>query len=88
MKRREPDLADRTRVIYRSEPLGFPPVATLEKSNGLREEQELKTALLSMNSRPLGREVLSRLALDRFTPPLPGLYENTADKWRALEAKG
>jgi phosphonate transport system substrate-binding protein len=88
IKRREPDLADRTRVIFRSEPLGFPPIATLERSNGLQEEQALETALLSMNSGPLGREILSRLALDGFTPPTPGLYENTADKWRALGAKG
>src|SRR5690242_14814983 len=79
IKRREPDLADRTRVIFRSEPLGFPPIATLESSNGLHNEQELETALLSMDSRPLGREILSRLALDGFTAADPGLYENIAE---------
>lgn len=88
MKRREPDLTDRTRIIYRSEPLGFPPIIALERPSGLHGEQELQTALLSMNSQPFGTEVLSRLVLDGFTPPTPGLYENTADKWRALGAKG
>ena len=88
MKTREPDLADRTRVIFRSEPLGFPPIVTLESYKGLPEEQALETALLSMESRPLGREILSRLELDGFTPPTPGLYENIADKWRDLGAKG
>ena len=88
MKLREPDLADRTRVIFRSEPLGFPPIATLQRSSRLQEEQELETALLSMKSQPLGAEILSRLVLDGFTPPTPGLYESTADKWLALGAKG
>jgi phosphonate transport system substrate-binding protein len=72
MKRREPDLADQTRVIFRSEPLGFPPIAALERSNGLHGEQELETALLSMNSQPVGPEILSRLVLDGFTTLLHG----------------
>jgi phosphonate transport system substrate-binding protein len=77
-------LADRTRVIFRSEPLGFPPIAIQEMSKGLQEEQALEAALLGMDSQPLGREILSRLGLDGFTPPMPGLYENIADKWRVL----
>jgi phosphonate transport system substrate-binding protein len=87
MKDREPELADRTRIVFRSEPLGFPPIATLETSDELPAEQELETALLSINSQPLGAEILSRLALDGFTTPPPGLYENTEAKWRALRSR-
>jgi phosphonate transport system substrate-binding protein len=88
MKGREPDLVDRTRIVFRSEPFGFPPVAMLETSNELPAEQELGTAFLSMNSQPLGPEILSRLALDGFTTPGPELYANTAEKWRVLQSQG
>jgi phosphonate transport system substrate-binding protein len=86
MKGREPDLVDRTRIVFRSEPFGFPPIAMLETSN-LPAEQELGTAFLSMNTQPLGPEILSRLALDGFTTPGPELYANTAEKWRVLQSQ-
>jgi ABC-type phosphate/phosphonate transport system substrate-binding protein len=87
MKDREPDLVERTRVVFRSEPFGFPPIAMLETSNELPTEQELGTAFLSMTSQPLGPEILSRLALDGFTTLGPELYANTAEKWRVLQAQ-
>jgi phosphonate transport system substrate-binding protein len=88
MRHREPDLVDRTRIVFRSEPLGFPPIATLEASHKLPMERELQTALLSMNIHPLGTEVLSNLALDGFTLSSPGLYTTTAEKWRVLQSQG
>jgi len=63
------------------------PIAMLETSNQLPAEQELGTAFLSMNTQPLGPEILSRLALDGFTTPGPELYANTAEKWRVLQSQ-
>jgi phosphonate transport system substrate-binding protein len=88
MKNREPDLVNRTRIVFRSEPFGFPPIAMLETSNKLPAEWELGRALLNMSSQPLGPEILSRLALDGFTTPSPGLYENTAEMWRVVQSQG
>jgi phosphonate transport system substrate-binding protein len=88
MRHREPDLVDRTRVVFRSEALGFPPIATLEASHELSAERKLQTAFLSMNLYPLGAEILSNLALDGFTLSSPGLYETTAEKWRVLQSQG
>jgi phosphonate transport system substrate-binding protein len=82
MKDREPDLVDRTRIVARSEPLGFPPIAMLEASHELPAQQALRMALLGMQSYPLGPEILSNLSLDGFASPSPGLYANTAEKWR------
>lgn len=86
MRDREGDLVDRTRIVFRSEPLGFPPIATLE---ALRERPaKLRTALLGMKLQPLGREILANLVLDGFTLSSPGLYANTAQKWRFLQSQG
>jgi phosphonate transport system substrate-binding protein len=87
MRHREPGLVDRTRIVFRSEPLGFPPIATLE-ARELPAERELQTALLSTNLYPLGTEILSNLALDGFTLISPGLYTSTAEKWRVLQSQG
>jgi ABC-type phosphate/phosphonate transport system substrate-binding protein len=84
MKNREPDLVDRTRIVFRSEPLGFAPIAMLEALHELPAEQALRMAFLGMKLYPLGPEILSNLALDGFTTPSPGLYANTAEKWRVL----
>jgi phosphonate transport system substrate-binding protein len=87
MKERQRELVDKTRIIYRSERLGFPPIVALETSSGLPATQAFATALLDMTSEPLGREILSMLALDGFTTVSPDLYEATAEKWRAIKAQ-
>jgi phosphonate transport system substrate-binding protein len=85
MKEREPHLVDNTRIVFRSEWLGFPPVVALGASRDLSATKALATALLGMTSHRLGREILSLLALDGFTTASPDLYESTAEKWRLVK---
>jgi phosphonate transport system substrate-binding protein len=87
MSEREPDLVRRTRIVYRSEWLGFPPIVT---PNSMREAPAVKAfaaALLDMASDPLGREILSVLALDGFTQGTPDMYESTLEKWLVVKAQ-
>jgi phosphonate transport system substrate-binding protein len=86
-KKREPDLADKTRIVFRSEWLGFPPIVTLDRSRELSNIKALTTALIGMASDRLGREVLSFLALDGFTAASPTLYQSTLEKWRLVDAQ-
>ena len=87
MKEREPELVDKTRIVFRSEWLGFPPIVALDASRDLPVIQTLRAALLGMTSDRVGREVLSILRLDGFTAASPDLYERTAEKWRVVKAQ-
>lgn len=87
MKERESELVDKTRIVFRSEWFGFPPVVALDNSRDLPATQALAAALLAMTSDRLGREILSFLALDGFTTAGPSLYESTAEKWRVVKAQ-
>ncbi len=80
MTETEPALTARTRVIWRSEWMGFPPVATA--LGGLRDERtrRLQTALVSMRDDELGRRVLGFLRLDGFVLAQAGLFQGIADR--------
>lgn len=87
MSEREPDLVRRTRIVYRSEWLGFPPIVA---PNAMRDAPEVKAfaaALLDMASDPQGRDILHILALDGFTQGTPDMYESTLEKWRVVKAQ-
>jgi phosphonate transport system substrate-binding protein len=87
MKEKEPDLVENTQIVFRSEPLGFPPVVALETSRDHPDTQRLAAALLGMKSDHLGREVLSMLALDGFTATTRDIYDSTAEKWNIVRAQ-
>jgi phosphonate transport system substrate-binding protein len=87
MKGREPDLVGNTRIVFRSEPLGFPPVVTLDASRDRPDTQRLSDALLGMTSDDLGRKILSILGLDGFTTANRSLYDSTAEKWQFVRAQ-
>jgi phosphonate transport system substrate-binding protein len=84
MKEREPDLIARTRIVYRSEPLGFPPIVAPTRVPEVAAVEALAAALHGMTSDATGREILALLALDGFAPMSPGLYESSAEKWRVV----
>lgn len=87
MSEREPDLTRKTRIVYRSEWLGFPPMVA---PNALADEAAVKAfaaALLDMASDPLGRDILNILALDGFTMGTPDMYQSTLEKWRVVKAQ-
>ncbi len=87
MKEKEPDLVENTRIVFRSEPLGFPPIVALDASRNHPDVQKLATGLLGMTSDRLGREILSMLAFDGFTTASRSLYDSTAEKWQFVRAQ-
>lgn len=80
MRDMEPGLTAQTRVLRRSEPLGFPPVAAARARSDDRRTQALAGALLSMHESPLGQRVLDLLRLDGFAPAEPRLFDTIAAK--------
>ena len=87
MKEKEPGLVENTRIVFCSEPLGFPPVVALDASRYHPDIQKLTAGLLSMTSDHLGSEVLSMLAFDGFTTASRSLYDSTAEKWHWIRAQ-
>jgi phosphonate transport system substrate-binding protein len=87
MREREPELIKRTRIVYRSEWLGFPPIVGLQTARDTPISKAFAAALLGMSADPLGRRILSVLALDGFTSAAPDLYESTMEKWRVVKAQ-
>ena len=85
MNEREPELTKKTRVIYRSEPLGFPPIVGLQSTADAALAAALSAAFLSMPSDPIGREILAILKLDGFTRATPDLYKETRKKWLVVK---
>ncbi|WP_372921597.1 PhnD/SsuA/transferrin family substrate-binding protein [Roseovarius sp.] len=82
----EPDLTARTRVIARSEWLGFPPVCARQDSIASEPVQALQTALLSLETTDEGRQALASLQIDGFQLTVPGLFDGIADRMRDLDA--
>lgn len=84
----EPELAGRTRVLERSELLGFPPVASPRHLQGSAEVLALKRALLEMNGDPLGAAVLRELRLDGFTDAETSVFDGIAEKLAIVRSLG
>jgi ABC-type phosphate/phosphonate transport system substrate-binding protein len=72
LKQIEPELTQKTRVVAKSDWLGFPPIAAPRAGVGSPRYdaiQDIRAALLSMHEDALGRQVLDLLKLDSFGPP-------------------
>jgi phosphonate transport system substrate-binding protein len=82
----EPDLTSRTRVIRKSELLGFPPVACLANQSASVDVDLVRRALLAMRDDPEGRAVLSMLRLDGFTQEPQSLFDPIAAKMRLVRS--
>lgn len=84
----EPDMAQRTRVIWRSEWMGFPPVATSAPMKADPRIKRLREALLAMAGDPVGRQVLALLRLDGFGTAEVGLFDSIASRLAAVRREG
>lgn len=82
----EPELTSRTRVIRKSERLGFPPVACLANQSASVDVDLVRRALLAMRDDPEGRAVLSMLRLDGFTQEPQSLFDPIAAKMRLVRS--
>ncbi len=82
LRETEPDLVKTTRVIARSEWLGFPPVACPMAEAGSASTARLRNALVRMSEIPSGRKVLNLLKLDGFRNEPATLFDGIAGKLR------
>lgn len=80
MRELEPELVSKTRVLRKSEWLGFPPIATSRKNADSPAIQALSRALLEMNQSSQGRKVLDMLKLTGFSEPRQDVFEGIAKK--------
>lgn len=84
----EPDLAQRTKVIAKSELLGFPPVACAAKLRHSPEIEALRLALLDMPNDKDGAEVLRLLRLDGFADAPASTFDGIAEKLSQVRSFG
>lgn len=83
---KDPRLAEHTRVIFRSERYGSPPVVVHPALSSDLKEQ-LKTLLLGMGDDPQGRRILDGLMVDRFVTPSQASYEPIREMLRAIRGR-
>jgi phosphonate transport system substrate-binding protein len=88
MTETEPELTRRTRIVRKSEWMGFPPIAT---SNGYASStriERLRAALYGMRQDDIGRRVLSLLRLDGFEKAEPALFSSIAARMELVKRNG
>ncbi|TVQ71878.1 MAG: ABC transporter substrate-binding protein, partial [Chromatiaceae bacterium] len=78
-----PRITDRTRVVERSPPFGFPPFVT-RKDLPERDFQALRSALVDRIRDPETERLMSRLNLDGFIPGEPELFDEIRRMAQAL----
>jgi phosphonate transport system substrate-binding protein len=88
MTETEPELTRRTRVISKSEWMGFPPVATSMAYAEAARIDRLKAALYGMPQDETGRRVLSLLRLDGFQKAEPALFSSIAARLELIKRNG
>ena len=76
--RQSPALAAATRVAWRSEQYGFPPLVA-RRSLPAAAFDAMQTALIDMSGDPAGRSLLRTLNLDGFAPPDERVFDGIAD---------
>ncbi|WP_297772301.1 PhnD/SsuA/transferrin family substrate-binding protein [uncultured Roseovarius sp.] len=81
----EPDLTARTRVIGKSEWLGFPPVCARKDIADAEPVQALRGALMGLSRSEPGRAALAALQLDGFQEAPKGIFDGIAARMRLLD---
>ena len=82
----EPGLTGRTRVIARSEWLGFPPVCARRDNAASEPVSALRRALMGLSDSGAGRAALEALQLDGFQAAPDGIFDGIAVRMRLLDA--
>lgn len=80
----EPALTARTKVLARSEELGFPPFVARREMTGKDAVVALRSALHSLAETVSGRAALDLLQLDAITPGDISLFEGIRQRMRAI----
>ena len=84
LKTTEPELVAQTRIMRRSELLGFPPVACAAADAHTPEMARLREAFVSMPAHEDGRRVLGMLRLDGFRIETAELFQDIAEKMKIV----
>ncbi|MDP3258579.1 MAG: PhnD/SsuA/transferrin family substrate-binding protein [Bosea sp. (in: a-proteobacteria)] len=80
MTETEAALTRQTRPAWRSDWMGFPPIATARENASSNNIARLRQALWGMPQDRVGREVLNLLRLDGFAPGDPSLFDSIASR--------
>ncbi len=84
LRETEPELVRSTRIVAKSEWLGFPPIACPAAEAGSQTTAVIRSALVDMPSDDKGRNVLSLLRLDGFRVEPTTLFDGIATKMRLV----
>lgn len=84
----EPELTARTRILRRSEWLGFPPIAAPRAALDKEHLARLSAALLNMSEDADGRAILAMLRLDGFVREDAALFDTIAAKAAIVATEG
>ena len=83
--RRQPELTDKTRIIYKSQGFGIPPVvASMHVSEAVRKK--IQDTLTAMHDDPEGAEILRNLMIDRFVVSNDAWYASIRDMYASIRA--
>ncbi len=88
MSELEPDLTAKTKIIRKSEELGFPPVACLRSQSTGENVRLIQAALLDMKNDTEGQDVLKLLRLDGFETEPESLYSAIVAKMELVRGLG
>lgn len=88
LNRIEPELTRKTKVILKSDWLGFPPIAAPKATAGTPKFKAIQQALLNMHEDPLGKEILALLQLEKFGPPGGADFSKIAEMIRKVQEFG
>ncbi|MGM0554048.1 MAG: PhnD/SsuA/transferrin family substrate-binding protein [Pseudomonadota bacterium] len=84
LARLHPELTSRTRVIWRSDAYGFPPVVAYQEI-GAAMRRDFTRALAGMSESQEGRVLLDQFYLDGFRDPDPELYTGIEELMHRVE---
>lgn len=71
----DPSLANKVRVVMRSEPFGIPPIIAPETLDATTRDR-IRRSLLSLHERPVAAALMKELGIERFVVPPPGTYDS------------
>jgi phosphonate transport system substrate-binding protein len=82
MEKRNPALVSRTRIVWKSDPYGMPPVV-VSSAVPPEAKAKLRDLFLHAHENPEGREILSRIMVDKFVAVDDTAYDSVRamKKW-------
>lgn len=88
LSHRDAALASKTKVLRRSEFLGFPPIACLTSNQASPKIQAFSAALEKIDQSDNGRKLLNMLELDGFAIEERSLFDTIAAKYDLVKGQG